>query len=361
MFRGNYAKYCRSLLAGLLAAGLLLAGCGIPPNSRPFTEKDGVITLKFADQNAPEGWGVSQTTQPWLDLLEKTTGGQIRIEPYFSQSLVKGADAWDATRSGITDMAWLFHGYWADRTPLANVISLPMLPFTSSRQASGILWHLYQQFPRLREQFSDNHILLVWASSPYFLATTQKQVKTLDDIRGLKIRVPTGPPVKAIQTLGAEPLSIGMPDVYLYLEKGALDGIATSWESLLSFRQFDLLKYYTYLPLFTVYFSIAVNHNVWRALPPDIRHQFNSLGGLAYSLNWGENYFDRADAEGRDAVLAAGAEIIDYVPVEEEMARWTEMAMPLWDDWVKKMNAAGFTEAQVILDTTLKLIETYHP
>jgi len=255
----------------------------------------------------------------------------------------------------------MFHGYWGDQTPLSNVISLPLLPFTSAKQASGILWQLYEKYPSIRAEYKDNQVLLMWASTPYFLVTARQQVKTLDDIRGLKIRVPTGPPMEIMKALGAVPVNVAMPDIYLYFQKGIIDGMTTSWESLLSFRHYKLAKYYTYIPLFTVYFSQAMNTTVWNNLPEDVKEQISSVSGLKGSTFWGENMFDTAATDGYEMVKKQGLEMVEYTLPEEELARWSKVARPLWDDWVKKMTEAGHPEAREILDTTLKLIETYNP
>jgi len=236
-----------------------------------------------------------------------------------------------------------------------------LLPFTSAKQASGILWQLYQKYPSIRDEFRDNHVLLMWASNPYFLATTNKPVKTLDDIKGLKVRVTTGLPAEIMSALGAIPLNVAMPDIYLYLQKGVIDGITTSWESLLSFRHYEMVKYYSYIPLFTVYFSQAINNSVWNSLPADVKEQVNSVSGLKGSLFWGENMFDTAVVAGQDEVKKQGIEMVEYTMSKREHVRWSEVARPLWDDWVREMTEAGYPEAREILDTTLELIKTYNP
>jgi TRAP-type transport system periplasmic protein len=349
----------RLVLTVGLGALILFSACR-GPSDPAASPPGGVITLKYADQNVPGGWEVEQAAQPWLDQIQQATRGQVQITPYYSESLVKGAQAWDAVHHDIADMAWMFHGYWPERTPLSNVITLPLLPFKSARQASGIFWQLYQKYPALRAQFNENQVLLTWASTPYFLTTTTRQVRTLEDLKGLHIRVPNGSPVQIISALGALPVTTGMPDLYLYLDKGIIDGMATSWESLLSFRQYELVKYYTYIPLFTVYFTQAVNTSEWAALPPPVQDQINSVCGLPGSLFWGEKMFDSAE-KGPEIVRRQGFEVNEYTLPPSELARWNAVAEPLRDEWVKKMQAAGYPEAQSILNTTLELIDTYQP
>lgn len=317
-------------------------------------------TLRYADQNPENGWEAVHAAQPWLKSLEEVTGNSVRVNPYFSESLVKGVNAWGAVKNDIVDMAWMFHGYWGDLTPLANVISLPFLPFSSAKQSSGILWHLYEKYPSIQAEFRDNRLLTLWASTPYFLVTADKQVRTVDDIKGLNIRVTDGLPVKILQSLGAVPVTVSMPDTYLYLQKGLIDGMVTSWEGLLSFRQYELVKYYLDVPLFTVFFSIAINHDVWDNLEAEQKAGINRVCGLNGALFWGENMFDTVTQyyESHKHLY----NITAYTLPPGELETWTEsFGRPLWNDWVKEMEDRGHPEAQDILDTCLELIKTYQP
>jgi len=345
----------------LLWAIILIVTCCAACTGPAPGEPEQTIRIRYADQNDSDGWEAVKAAQPWLDCIEQSTAGRVKFEAFYSESLVKGSDAWDAARHDLTDLAWMFHCYWADKTTLANVISLPLLPFKSARQASGILWQLYQQYPSLRDQFNENQILVMWASSPYFLVTAHKPVKTLDDLKGLRLRVPAGPPADILKTLGAVPVEVGMPDINLYLQNGVIDGITTSWESLLSFKQYRLTKYYTYIPIFTVYFSQAMSRPTWDRLPSQVQAQIMSCSQLEGSLFWGENMFDSAARAGHDLVRSQSLEMVEYTIPDEELVRWQSAARPVWEDWVKAQTAAGYPEAREILDTTLNLINTYQP
>jgi TRAP-type transport system periplasmic protein len=356
-------------LSSLVLAGCSFAANGQVANSRlsqsrsmtlPPDSDPQVIQLKYAHQGAPFSWEAVHSAQPWLDQVTEATGGRVKIDAYYSQTLTKGTDAWGATKNNITDLAWMFHGYWANMTPLADVVSLPLLPFTSAKQASGIFWQLYERYPTMTEEFRDNHVLLGWASTPYFLITNKKQVKTVDDFRGLKIRVPSGPPVEMMKLLGAVPVTMGMPDTYISLQKGVIDGMAIPWEAILSYRQFEVARYYTYAPLFTVYFTLAMNNEKWDSLPSEIQSEIESVSGLRGSLAWGENTSDAVVSVGRETALKQGCPMEEYRPTAEELANLTEIAgKPIWDSWVKNMSGQGHPEASEILSTTLDMIRTY--
>ncbi|OGP65744.1 MAG: hypothetical protein A2169_10840 [Deltaproteobacteria bacterium RBG_13_47_9] len=316
-----------------------------------------VIKLTLADQNAQMGWGPVHALQPWVKKVEEATKGKVKIDVYYSQTLAKGPDIWNAVKSGVADMGWCFHGYWPDMTPLSDVITLPSLPFIKAEKGSEVLWKLYEKFPAIQREFRDVHVLQLWTSHPYFLITSKKQVKTMEDLKGMKIRVTGGPPTDQMKALGAVPILIPMPDNYLALQKGTIDGMGAPWEATLAFRLYEVVKYYTIVPLSAVYFSMSMNKQKWESLPKDVQAAITSVSGLEAAKFWGRNFFDTAEEGVDEQIKKGGYEMIKYTVPPDELARWTKVAgEPLWKEWVKKMEDKGRPEAQQVLNAALELL-----
>jgi len=293
--------------------------------------------------------------------VEEATGGKVEVERYYAQTLAKFADTWEANKSGISDLSWNFHGMFPGMTTLSDVAALPFMPFKSSEQASAIMWKLYEEFPNLANQFKDNKVLLIWMTEPYFLITTKKQVKTMEDLKGLKLRIIGGPAGEVFKQMGVNPVMIPMPDNYINMQKGVTDGMGTVWEATYSYRLYEVVKYYTYAPLYMGYFTISVNWDTWNRLPPDIQKAIESVSGLEGSKFWGRTMFDECKAVGRDLVKEKGYPMIEYTLPDDELARWQEVAAPHYDKWVKDQEAKGYPEAQQIMDRVQELIKTYSP
>ena len=317
-----------------------------------------VIKLTLADQNAEMGWGPVHALQPWVKKVEEATKNRVKIDIFPAQTLVKGPDIWNAVKTGVADMGWCFHGYWADMTPLSDVITLPGLPFKTAEKGSEVLWKLYEKFPVIQGEYKDVHVFQLWTSHPYFLITTKKQVKTMEDIKGMKIRVVGGPPTEQMKALGAVPVSIPMPENYQSLDKGVIDGMGAPWEAIHGFRLYEVVKYYTIVPLSAVYFSMAINKQKWESLPKDIQQAITSVSGLSAAKFWGRNFFDTAEEGVMERVKAGNYQMVKYVLPPEEVERWQKAAgEPLWKEWVKKMESKGRPEAQNVLNETLRLLK----
>ena len=90
-------------------------------------------------------------------------------------------------RSGVADIGWCFQGYSPEMTPLSDVIALPGLPIPSAQEGHEVLWKLSKNSGHKEGIFQS--IRSSYTGNPYFLLTSKKQVKTLDDLKGMKIRV----------------------------------------------------------------------------------------------------------------------------------------------------------------------------
>jgi len=317
-----------------------------------------VIKLTLADQNPQTGWGPMNALVPWVKKVEDATKGKVKIDIFYAQTLAKGPDIWNAVKTGVADIGWCFHGYWPEMTPLFDSITLPSLPYKTAEEGSEILWKLYERFPAIQREFRDVHVLQLWASHPRFLITTKKQVKTLEDLKGLKLRVPGGPATDQMRALGATPLLMPMPDTYLSMDKGVIDGMDVSWEATYSFRLYEVIKYYTYVPLSSTNFSMVMNKGRWESLPKDVQDAFNSVCGLEASKFWGRNFYDTVHTAVVDLIKKGNYPMTEYTIPPEEAERWRKVGSEaVWKDWVKKMESKGRPEAQQVLNAILEMIK----
>ncbi len=317
-----------------------------------------VITLKYADQNAVTGWEGANAATPWLDQIEQACGGKVKIERFFGQTLMTGKDSWEGLKSGIADVAWLMHQYWPGVTPLAEVLTLPFLPYDKGELGGYVMWRLLEEFPSLAQEFADVHPLALWTSSPFYLVTTKKPVYKPEDMKGLKIRTLGGPPTQMMEAMGAVPLNMPMPDVYQNLQTGVLDGVLSNWESFYSFRHYEVGKYMTMVPFHTGLFGVSFNKNSWNSLPDDVKTAIESVSGLKGSMFWGRNMFDTCVEAIDNIIQEQGIKITYITPSQEEIdTLWREpYGEPIWNEWVAKMEAAGRKDARAILDRALQLL-----
>ena len=320
------------------------------------------IKLVYTDHNPPTSYGTIHANAVWLDRLEKATNNQIKIERYFGGTLVKGMDAWNATKAGVADMGWCAMGYWPGMAPLTEIMQLPFVPFKNAQQASGILRKLYRKFPEMQKEYDDVHVLVHYTAGLYRLLTTEKQVKTLEDMKGLKIRALGGPQTDAMKALGAVPTLVPFPGVYLAMQKGVLDGTLTPIGACEIFNFHEVGKYMTHVIIATAPFSIIMNKDKWNSLLPDVQKAIDAECGYDACRWLGKNYSDALDDAGNKEIAEyeakTGHKLTGYTLTPEELARWQKIGgEPLWNAWVERVTEKGLP-GQAVLDELLRLVET---
>lgn len=289
---------------------------------------------------------------PWARQIEKATNDKLRVELFYSETLAKDKKVWETTKSDIADILWCFHGYWAGVTPLTDVISLPALPFKSAEKGSEVLWKLYENFPPIQKEFSDNKVLLLFTSTPYILITGKKQVKTVAETLGLKICKKQAHPNEMMANRpGTSKMTF---ENYMTLRNGTIDGFGRDWESIYGFRWNEMANYYTQIPFPAVYFSISMNKRKWDGLGKEIQDAILSVSGLEGSKFWGRNFFDTPKDGVLEQAQSNGKRIEVYSLPGSERQRWLETSgKPIWQQWVNKMKNKGYENAQEILDAAI--------
>ncbi len=205
------------------------------------------------------------------------------MELYANNTLTKDNQAWMAVRNGIADMAWLPMGRYPGMNPLLEVIGLGGLAYEDAMGATERVWNILDTVPAAMKPFAANRLIALYSTDTAFLLT-KKPVRSLEDLKGMKIRC-TSVYVNSLKALGAVPVVLGMPDVYMSLQKSVIDGLICDWESVSGFRLYDEAKYATTnVPLGMVTFCIAMNQRAYNKLPQEAQQAIDANSGRAGSL-----------------------------------------------------------------------------
>lgn len=214
-------------------------------------------------------------------------------------------------------------------------------------------------------------MLLLYSSTPFFIITTKKQIKNMEDFKGLKIRVPGGEAIKlTMESVGAVPIGMCAADLYQSLEKGVIDGSICNWDLLESFRLYEVAKYYTFGPFNAGAMGVAMNQGKWDTMPKEVQDQIMSVSGETGSKFWGENTYDKAIVPVEEKVKSQGYEMTKYSFSTDQVQEWKKLhGEKIWDSWQKEAVAKAKNEGysdpeglvQKLIDTTENLIKTYKP
>jgi len=327
-------KLLMMVLVVVLCVGFMVS---VLPSGKAHAK---VISLKVANFFPPPS-GQSQILEEFCRELEKRTGGQVKVDYYAGGSLLSPTAMFDGVVSGIADIGYSHVYYTAGRMPVTEASGLP-LGYPSAWVAGHALNDFYQQFKP--KEFDAVKVLLMNTSTPSAIATAKKPVRNLEDLKGLTLRAP-GIAGDVVKALGATPAPTPMPEVYDAISKGVIDGEASNFETLKTFRFAEVAKYSTSVWQITnpYPFYLVMNKDSYKKLPADIKAIFDKLVGEykeSYQLMW-----NAVDFAGKAYGIEKGVQFIELPPKEVE--KWKAAVEPVIDNYVKTMVGKGFSEAEV--------------
>ena len=319
------------------------------PNAFSAAEKP--IELKFASFLPPTHHEHIEAFVPFAKEVEARTNGRVKITIYPSEALCKARDLYDAALQGISETAYFIPSYTAGRFPLTTVMELP-IGVPSAEVGTHVIWDLYQKY--LKSEYPGVKLLSLWTIQPAHIFTTKKPIKTLEDLRGLRIRSPGPLQTITLKEFGAAPISMPASDLYDALQRGMVDGMLTDFAALKGFRFVEVVKYCTISNFYSLPMGYAINLKTWNSLPPDIQKVMEDVGGLRFAESNAKS-FDRNDLVGRE--LSKGKIEIHQLSPEQKKI-WAEKFKNVDDKWVADMEAKGLPGKKVYQDT-LSLLQKY--
>lgn len=314
------------------------------------------IVLKCSS-NAPRDMTVMLGYEKWGKEIEKRSNGQVKCEFYWAQSLLKAVDSLKGTSAGIADVSVDVAAYHPTDTPFATVGELGYLTSKVDAPAKAMT-DLYNEIPAFRDQFERHNVKVMFFEPfvPNIMGFT-KQVRTLEDLKGMKIRA-LGLLNEVVAKLGGTPLAIPIPELYEAVSRGVIEGFTgLGINGIKGFKLHEVAKYYLD-PGYGNYttFTIIFNMDKWNSLPPNIRNIIQEVNDEAIEMFI--DLYAKEDMRFVEPVIKAGCDF--YTLPSDEVKRWKSRVVPdIWNSWVEKHKKYG--PAQEIFDRYMELVKKYEP
>jgi len=305
------------------------------------------VTLRVHHFLPPPSTTHKDFIEPWARKVEAESGGRIKIEIYPSMQLGgKPPALYDQVRDGVVDIVWTLPGYTAGRFPTIEVFELPFM--AASAEATSQAAHEFYK-AHARDDFEDVHPLMIHVHAPGTLHMRDREVRTLEDLQGVKVRAPTRMTNAALEALGATPVGMPVPAVPESLARGVIDGAVIPYEVALPLKVHELTTSHTEIGgsrgLYTAVFLFAMNKARYEALPDDLKAVIDANSGTALAQQIGR-VWDEAEVPGRKAAADLGDSF--YTIKGEELVRWQAATAGITKAWIAEMDAAGKDGAALV-------------
>ena len=337
----------RSLIQGAAAAAL-----GAPMLSALAQQ---TVTLKFHTFMSPQSNVWLTMHKPWMDKVEKESGGRIKFEGYPAMQLGgTPVQLYDQARDGVVDVVWTLPGNTAGRFPRVEVFELPFI-MTNAEATSKAYWEYIQtQAP---DEFKETQVLALHVHGPGMFHSATKPVKSTADLKGMKVRGPTRQVTKLLSALGATPVGMPLPQIPDALSKGTIDACVIPWEVVPSVKVHELTKFHTEFPatgpaLYTTTFVMAMNKAKYESLGADLKKVIDANSGLATS-GWLGKTQQGNDPIGRKSAVDRGNQITTLTTAEAQ--EYIKVSGAIDDEWIADITKRGF-DGKKLFQTAKDLI-----
>ena len=279
----------------------------------------------------------------WAREIEKRAGGRVKINVYSGGTLAKANETYNAVSGGIADIGMSCFAYTQGRFPVMEAVDLP-LGYPDGKAATLVVNEFYNTMKPA--ELNDVKVLYLHAHGPGLLHT-KKPVKTLNDMKGLKVRS-TGFSGKVVSALGGTPIAMPQPDTYEALQKGVVDGTFAPMETLKGWKQGEVIKYTTNTRDigYTTGMYVVMNKQKWEKLPADIQQIFTAVSQEWIAVH-GEAW-DKADQDGLVFTRERGNEIIELDP--QQNALWAAAVKPVLDEYIAEMKTKNLPGEQAVTE-----------
>jgi TRAP-type transport system periplasmic protein len=316
------------------------------------------VTLKFHHIWNSQAMASVNVITPWCNKVAAESKDRIKCQilPAMSGGGTP-PQLVDRVKDGVDDVVVTLPGYTAGRFPSTEVFELPFMT-TSAQSTAGALWDFTQKHSL--KEFPGTKVLATWVHDEGYVHTSNKQIKTLADFKGMKMRAPTRQTNKLLAALGATPISMPVPAVPDAVSKGTIDGFLLPWEIFPSLKLQDMTKFHgetdsTRPALYSAVFVLAMNQAKYDSLPADLKAVIDNNSGRALSQQIG-GVWDSSQAAGRKAAADRGNTI--YTIPASELDNWAKASASLYDDWVADMDKRG-ANGKAMLQEARDLIAKY--
>lgn len=340
------------LLVLILAAALALAGCGGSKNEAKSDAGDKKkIVIKYSQAAAGiKGDPAYEAALQMKEKIEKYTNNQVEVKIFPGGQLGSEDKNVPDVQKGVIEMAMITAGNMTPFSPSIGLFDFPYI-FKDREESYKVIDTLWDDLNQLQIKESETRTV-AWLEQGFrHITNSKKPIKSMEDLKGLKIRVPSNKYViEAFKSWGVEPVPIAWDETFNAVQQKVVDGQENPYASIYQSKMYEVQKYVTELHYKIWLGTIIVNEKWFQALSPDVRDAIIKAGKEVTKSN--RELMAQRDNELKKLLAEKGLEI-SGPPADEE--KWMKNAMSIWPKFY------GNLPDPTILDKAMKVLGREKP
>lgn len=272
----------------------------------------------------------TQGTMEFARLVKERSGGEIDIVVHPGGALgFKGPEMLKVVRDGLVPIGEMLLGYVAGTEAIMDFSTMPFL--VANADQAGQLGEIARA--HIETVFDKwNQKMLYWQFWPGAGIYSQKPIKSMDDLKGLKIRTFNAVSTDWVKSAGGNPVSMPWGDVYMAMSTGAIDALITSTTSGADGKFWEVMKHFTRLGFTFGYSAVTVNKKAWAGLTDQQKKIIQDTAREMDAIQLKKSL--ESDQQATDKLVKGGIQIHDMSP--EFQKACAGLAEPIWKNWAEK-------------------------
>lgn len=285
-------KLIVSICFVLALAGLvLIAACTKPapaptttspkPAPAPTTTAPAPIPITLTLTSVqPDTILNNQGIKRWAEDVTNRTNGAVKFQFFWGGALTKAGEELSAVEKNLANMGSISVTYYPGNLELANWTYVTPFGPGDLVLVMKAAEKLYEQVPALRNEIENYNQKILWLGGTGTTdMVSKKPVKTLDDLKGIKIGAVGKYAPKAFEAIGAVPVTVPAPEKYQGLQTGLIEADWMPLEYSVAYKLHELAKNCTLLEYGANFgWAITINKSEWAKLSPSIQQAMLDAG-----------------------------------------------------------------------------------
>jgi TRAP-type C4-dicarboxylate transport system substrate-binding protein len=311
-------------------------------SSIPVRAADKPIELRLAHM-FPVGTPSAQYIDAWAKKVSADSNGRLTIRIFPVNTLIPAPELYDGVAKGTADLAYGFR-YLPKNYTLG--VTFPFILGAPDVVTAGRVYDdVWKKFPKIMaEDWKDVKVLWLSPSMVQYIST-RKPVRSLEDMKGLQIRVPSKEMGDLMKDLGASPAFMSTADFVIGMDKGTVDGGTIQPLAVEENKLGGKIKYILELSLGAVTpVMLIMNKDTFSHLPPDLQAviQKSCESGKEGSIKlWVDAYEHSLKYFKSESV-----EVVRLSP--QERARWMPIIERARDRVGAELDAKGLPGTEIV-------------
>ncbi len=309
--------------------------------------------LRIQTHYAPETVSGKLAAQ-YIDDIQTMSNGEITVEMFYSSSVVKSVETFDAAATGILDCDMTGGAYQTGKNSAFQFVGDIMGGYSTPYQQLSWLYYgggLEAAAPLYNKYGME--LIGWWVYGQESFAST-KPIASTADLKDWKFRSPPGMETKIFEKLGASPIVMDFTEIFTALETGIIDGAdASGLANNVGLGLYDIAKYANFPGFHSMPSDhLACNKEVFDAMPAHHQRIMKvAMEGLALRTAL---TFEKANAEAAAKLRADGVTLSEWSP--EELQKFRDAAQSTWPEFADTPEAKSLVDSHLTYLTQLGLV-----